>query len=131
MHFLDEFSLGDFLLLRRRGKVEITTSSVSPEIKRSLSRTVMSRGNARGRTYAMYVRMHMRVCVCGNGNRWSDAAKILGTIPKPFLRPPIFAAKNDYTAGGEIFGNNASLVASKLILNYRLSRFRNLLPEIK
>lgn len=97
-------SLGDFLLLWRRGKVEITTSSVSPEIKRSLSSTViypMSQSSARERTH-IHVCVHAYACVCGNGNRWSDAAKILGTIPKRFLRPPIFTAKNDYTAGGEI-----------------------------
>lgn len=93
-------SLGDFLLLWRRGKVEITTSSVSPEIKRSLSRTAMY-PMSRERT-CIYVCVHAYACVCGNGNRWSDAAKILGTIPKRFLRPPIFTAKNDYTAGEEI-----------------------------
>lgn len=36
VHFLDEFSRRLFLFLWRRGEVEITTSSVSPEIKRSL-----------------------------------------------------------------------------------------------
>lgn len=87
----------------------------------------MSRSSARRRAY-IYVCVDAYACVCEDGNRWSDAAKILGTIPKRFLRSPIFAAKNDYTGGGEI---SASLVASKLIFNYRLSRPSNLLPEIK
>lgn len=97
-------SLEDFLLPRRRDGVEITTGSVSPEIKRSLANT----GDVA--ECCEIVCADIRVCnagVCGTVEAVTGGAmrrKSLARFQSGFYARPLFAAKNDYTAGGRDIG---------------------------
>lgn len=89
-----------FLLLRRRGEVEITTSSVSPEIY-------------------VYIYVYILVCaavevVTGGAMRRKSLAQF-----QCGLRSALSAAKNDYTARGEISASYSLRFSSFLIIIYR------------